>query len=292
MSLQILFNTLVASAHCALVAVGFTLIYRSAKFFHFAHAAVYTVAAYVGYVFSALIGLNIYIAIIAAMAAAACLGAAIDLWIYRPLRSAGASAVGLLAASLGVLIAVNNAVSLVFGDDTKKLLPPDSITAFEVLGVRISSTRLLLIILTLLAWALVYLLLHATRIGIVLRAVASDNDLAITCGVDTKMASVLSFVLGSALAGLAGVMWVATTAVHPGAGFSALLTGVTAAVVGGGRSLRGAVAGSVFVSAAQQVASWKFSAEWQDPVVFGVLLAYLIVKPRSAELGIWKARAI
>lgn len=119
---QLLANGLIAGTVYALVALGFGLIYFTARFFHFAHGAVYAVGAYLTYA-CWLSGLSLYAAIPLAVMGTSILGALLDIGIYRPLslRRRGASSLILLIASLGLFTVIQNLISLVFGDDTKTI---------------------------------------------------------------------------------------------------------------------------------------------------------------------------
>ncbi len=279
---QIIVNILVTSAHYVLVAIGFGLIYRTARFFHFAHAAVYTVSAYTAYVVDHVVGGSVLLGIVAGVAAAAALGGLMEVGIFAPLRRTGASPVVLLVASLGILIILQNAISLVFGDQVRSVgwtAAPEH--SMGVAGVRITTFQFTLLGAALGATLLLALLLQITRQGMMLRAVANDQSLAQSFGIDVNRTTLLSFVIGSILAGMAGVLWAHNTALSPLMGFGALLMGVVAAVVGGVGSLPGAFIGAVLISSAQHLAMWQFPSEWQDAVIFLILILFLLVRPQG-----------
>ena len=108
---QLLVNGLIAGSIYALVALGFGLIYSTTRFFHFAHAAIFTTGAYLAYS-GWLLGLSLYIAIPLAVIGTSILGALLEVGVYRPLRRKGASSLILLLASLGLLIVIQNAISI------------------------------------------------------------------------------------------------------------------------------------------------------------------------------------
>jgi branched-chain amino acid transport system permease protein len=114
-----------------------------------------------------------------------------------------------------------------------------------------------------------------------LRAVANDPTLAQSVGVDVNRAILVSFFIGSALAGIGGIFWAYNTALSPLMGFTALLLGVVAAIVGGIGSLPGAFIGAILVAIAQHFAMWQFPSEWQDAIVFVILTLFLILRPQG-----------
>lgn len=282
MNVQILVNIIISSAHISLIAIGFGVIYRIARFFHFAHAAVYTVSAYMAYVVENLLGGNVLLGIVVGIAAGAALGGLMELSIFAPLRRTGASPVVLLVASLGILIILQNAISLVFGDQVRSVgWPAEANSSRGVIGARITTFQFTLLGAALAATLLLALLLKITRQGMTLRAVANDQALAQSIGIDVNRATLLAFVIGSTLAGMAGVLWAHNTALSPMMGFGALLMGVVAAVVGGVGSLPGALIGAILVSSAQQLAMWQFPSEWQDAIVFLILILFLLMRPQG-----------
>jgi branched-chain amino acid transport system permease protein len=123
--------------------------------------------------------------------------------------------------------------------------------------------------------------LKFTSLGIRIRAVSNDAELALIVGVNVHEIIMVSFLVGSALAGAAGVLWAFNSALTPGGGFSALLMGMTAAVIGGVRSLRGTVLGSVLVGVVRELTGWWFSSEWQDAALFLVLIGFMLLSPRG-----------
>ena len=123
---QTIINGLIAGSVYALVALGFSIIYSTVRFFHFAHGAVYTAGAYFTYLFFALCNLPLAVAV--AVILSVLLGVAIEFFIYKPIKRQGARSKGqkasgtiLLIASLGVFIVLQNLISLFFGDDTKTI---------------------------------------------------------------------------------------------------------------------------------------------------------------------------
>jgi branched-chain amino acid transport system permease protein len=117
------------------------------------------------------------------------------------------------------------------------------------------------------------------RLGLAMRAVSDDENLSRSIGVNVEQAILASVLCGSALAGLAGVLWGYNTAINPQMGFAALLSGIVAALIGGVGSLRGVLFGSILLATLQQVVIWTLPSHWQDVPVFIVLIIFLLFKP-------------
>ena len=118
---QLIANILYSSSTIFLVGLSFSLIFSTARFFHFAHAAIITFGAYACFAFSRWLALPMFLSIGLALALGTLLGWCLEFAIYRPMRKSGSSPLILLLASLGLYIVLQNTISLLFGDDTKIL---------------------------------------------------------------------------------------------------------------------------------------------------------------------------
>jgi branched-chain amino acid transport system permease protein len=277
---QLLLNGLIAGSVYALVAVSFSLIYRTVRFFHFAHGGIYTAGAYLCFTFYSLLRFPLFLAVICAVLLTAILGAGMDILIYRPMRARHVSSLVLLIVSLGLLIISQNIVSLVFGDATKTLRTFVA-QAHDIGGARITSIQLIIVAVSVAVCALTWLLLQFSYFGRLMRAVANDSGLSRVVGVRNDRVIILVFALGSALAAGAAILVSFDTDMTPTMGFGALFMGVVAAIIGGVDSMPGAALGAVFVGLVQQLAAWKLPTEWQDAIVFVILIGFLVLRPQG-----------
>ncbi len=162
---QIIANGLVAGSACALVALGFGIIFRVCGFFNLAHGAVYTVGAYVAYALVQLCGWPQWIGILSAIVGGGCLGSLMEIGIYKPLRRSGASSLSLLICSLGIMVAIQNGVSLIFGDGTKRLRAADVYESVTILGAHVTSIQIVTIGTGVLLCAAVFTWMQLSRLG-------------------------------------------------------------------------------------------------------------------------------
>lgn len=277
---QLLLNAVVAGASYALVAAGFGVIYVTARVFHFAHGAVYTAGGYGAYVFIILVGLPPAIGICMAVLAGSVLGGSIELVVYRPLRRRGADSVVVLLASLGIFVFVQNLVSLVFGDDSYVLT--DSVReGLSIFGARATGIQLIGAFVSVSIIISLWLAQRFSRYGRMLRAVADDRELSLALGVPTESIVLLSLMVGSALAALGGILGGYDVALTPSMGFRPLLVGVVAAIIGGLGSLPGSLLGGLLLALAENVGWARFSSQWRDPMVFLILILFLLVRPQG-----------
>jgi branched-chain amino acid transport system permease protein len=278
---QLIVNGVVAGAIYSLVALGFALIYQTTKFFHFAHGGVYTTGAYLAYAFIVLLGLPFSIGIICAVLVASMMGGLIELGIYRPLRRRRASSSVMLLASLGILIVMQNSISMLFGDDSKTIRNTPIAEGLSFFNARITSIQIAIVAIS---WGLCFLMwasLHFTRAGRIMRAVANDDELSRVVGINSNKTIFASFVLGSGLAAIAAIFISLDTDMVPLMGFHALLMGVVAVIVGGVGSVPGALLGGLFIGLVQHLGVWKLPTQWQDAIIFVMLILLLLLRPQG-----------
>jgi len=278
---QLLANALIAASIYGLVALGFGLIYSTTRFFHFAHGAIYTSAAYLGFLFAVWCGFRFPLAFTLAIGAASLLGVLIEIGVYRRLRRNNATSIVLLLSSLGVLIAAQNSLSLTFGDSSKSLHRGIAGEALQLWGARITSLQLTMIVVSFALWLLTWVLIRFTRLGRMIRAVGNDPELSRVVGVDADKVIVVVYAWGSGLAAAAAILAALDTDMTPMIGFNALLVGVVAAIVGGIGSIQGSLLGALLVGLAQHLGVWKLPTQWQDAIVFLTLLIFLLLRPQG-----------
>lgn len=278
---QLLMNGLIAGSTYGLVAVGFSLIYSVGRFFHFAHAAVIICAGYSVLFLTADLHVPLSLSITLSIIVSALIGMLMEITIYRQLRKLRASSVMLLLASLGIYIVVQNMISMKFGDDVQALSAYAPTSAIVILKSRITRLQAIIVLVNMFLYAITGLLILRTRTGRIIRAVANDMELACVAGVNTDHVILLVFALGSALAAVAGILIAYDTNLTPTMGFNALLMGVVAVVVGGIGSVPGAILGGLLVGLSQHLGVWKLPTQWQDAIVFLILIFFLFLRPQG-----------
>jgi branched-chain amino acid transport system permease protein len=281
---QVLANGVVAGCTYALVAIGFGLIFRVCGFFHLAHGAVFTVAAYSAYLFTIVAGWNPWLSLPFAVIVAAAVGMAIEAVIYMPMRRLGATPLTLLIASLGLMVAIQNAISLIAGDGTKRLRSGEVREGFAILGAHLTAIQLMIIGTSVLLSALVVAWVQRSRFGKIMRAVACDSGLARVVGISVVHVNLIAFGVGSALAGTAAVLLSYDTDLTTTIGFKAVLMAIVAVIAGGTGSVSGSLWGGLLVGIVQHFGVWRLPTQWQDAIVFSVLIVFLLFR-REGVLG-------
>ena len=268
-------------SYYALISLSVSIIYTPARFFHFAHGAVFTSAAYFCLGFHALPGMPFWMAAALGVAAAGLVGMALDLIVYRRLRKRGASSLVMLMASLGLYIVLQNLISLIFGDDTKSLRSLETSEGVQLLGGKITLIQFCMFFGSVAAILFLLITIKCTTLGKEMRAVANDATLARIHGIKVDSVILTAFALGSLLVGLAAVLHAMDTGMVPTMGLGAMMGGAVAMILGGVGNHFGAVVGGALLGIAQQLVTWKFGNQWQDTTVFVVLIVLLVARPQG-----------
>jgi branched-chain amino acid transport system permease protein len=294
--LQQVVNGLTTGSLYALIALGYTMVYGVLKLLNFAHGDVYMIGAFIGYFviqwFGGAAGLTIpvplLLLIMFLLAGFGCglLGVAIERFAYRPLRDA--PRIAPLITALGVSFFLENSVLLLFGAQTRIYDTSEFIsfgTGIHVGALDIDIVRILVIVLSIALMFGLRVLVSRTTLGKSMRAVATDREAAEMLGIDVDRTIAMTFFLGSALAGAAGVMaGLVFNQVFNLLGFTAGLKAFTAAVIGGIGSIAGAMLGGILIGLAESFTTGYISSTYQNLIVFGILIVVMLLRP-SGLLG-------
>lgn len=272
-------NGIISGSIYALIAIGFTVIYRTVKFFHFSHGVVYTAGAYFAYTLIISLHLNFTIAFFLSIALAAILGIAIDRFVYYPLRRQNASNLIYLIASFGVFIFLQNLIQLIYGAQILTIRTGLIKEGHHFFGAVITNTQITILAASICLMTIIWIFIRKSRIGKAMRAVADDPMAANVVGINPEKINFITFAIGSALAGAAGILISFETNIEPTMGFSAILKGIIASIIGGIGSIPGAVLGSFFLGLTENFGIWKISSGWKDCIAFVILIIFLLIRP-------------
>ncbi|MBU4420510.1 MAG: branched-chain amino acid ABC transporter permease LivH [Proteobacteria bacterium] len=270
----------------ALIALGYTMVYGIIELINFAHGEIYMIGAFTALIFTSvltLLGFNemavFVLASLAAVIYSSAYGYTVEKIAYKPLRNA--SRLSPLISAIGMSIFLQNYVLLA---QTSDFLPfPNLIPEFEFIKPYrhiIGSPEIIILLTTSIAMVLLTFLIKFTRIGKAMRATAQDRNMAMLVGVNVNRVISITFIIGSALAALGGVL----IASHVGQinfyiGFIAGIKAFTAAVLGGIGSIPGAVLGALVLGLTESFATGYVSSDYEDVFAFGLLVLILIFRP-------------
>jgi branched-chain amino acid transport system permease protein len=272
------------------------MVYGVLKLLNFAHGDLYMVGAYIGFFViqwfggatSLSIPVPLLLVVMFALAAGLVggLGVAIERFAYRPLRDA--PRIAPLITAIGVSFFLESAALLLFGAQYRVYNTPDFInphSGISIGSVTINSVQILVLVMGLILMVGLQQMVHRTKLGRQMRAVAADREAAEMLGVNVNFTIAVTFFLGSALAGVAGVMaGLLFNQVTNTIGFIAGLKAFTAAVVGGIGSIPGAMLGGLMIGLAESFVTGYISSTYSNLLVFLLLIAVMLMRP-SGLLG-------
>jgi len=285
--LQQFINGLTLGAVYALVALGYTMVYGILGLINFAHGEIYMIGAYVGIVYLGLFTvaglteshllLSIFCVFILSGLSCAAYGITLERIAYRPLRSAHRLAP--LISAIGMSIFLQNYVMLVQGSADKvfpHLLPSGPLSE----GIPMSGIQLFIILASFLLMGTLHLFVQKTRLGKAMRATSQDKIMATLCGIPIDRIITVTFIIGSALAAVAGVMVsIYYGVVNFSIGYVAGIKAFTAAVLGGIGNIPGAMLGGLLLGLAESLGAAYLSSEFKDGYAFLILILVLVFRP-------------
>ncbi|MDR0576479.1 MAG: branched-chain amino acid ABC transporter permease LivH [Candidatus Accumulibacter sp.] len=295
LALQQLINGLTLGAVYGLIAIGYTMVYGIIGMINFAHGDIYMVGAFIavtGFTLLAALGVDsvafaLLVVLVMAVSFTSAYGWAVERLAYRPLR--GSTRLAPLISAIGMSIFLQNMVQLTQGARVKPV-PPMITGGVDLLTVdgftaRLSYSQILIVTVTVALLAAFTWLITRTSFGRQQRACEQDRTMTALLGIDVDRTISLTFMLGAALAAVAGVM----VTVYYGVvdfyiGFVAGIKAFTAAVLGGIGSLPGAMLGGLLIGLIEAFWSNYLSAEYKDMATFGILILVLVFRP-SGLLG-------
>jgi branched-subunit amino acid ABC-type transport system permease component len=284
--LQVLINSIIYASEIAIMAVGVSLTFSVLRFANFAHVQFAVVGGYLTYVLTGL-GIPIVVAAIIAAVLTGGLAVAVDFGVFRRLRDI--SPEGKMIVSWGVALFIRSIVAAIFGGSAKVFdLEPK---ALSFAGAYFTGLDVACVGATLVAMVALHVLLYRTRVGVALRAMASNAELAVTRGIPgERMISLMWFISGF-YAALGGALFAAETRLQPNMDLIILLPIFAAVTIGGLGNVFGAVAGALILSLAQNLlisvdfgsllsgSSWYVPTQFRDFIAVAALVFLLLLRP-------------
>ncbi|MBN9219814.1 MAG: branched-chain amino acid ABC transporter permease [Mesorhizobium sp.] len=293
MSLQFVVDGLLTGSMIGLGAIGVTLTYSILRFSNFAHGdfmawgtyATLTIVGAIGAIFGKVapigplsFGWPLLVALVAGMAFTALLALLLDKVLFSRLRSQG-QAIIVVMASFGASMALRSLLEFTFTSRPTYFSRAIQIAMPVGFGIRITADQIALLLLTAALVIGVHLLMTRTQTGRSMQALSQNPALARIVGIDVARVVRVTWIVGAALACVAGVMIGILVQIRPFMGFDMLLPMFAAAILGGIGSIPGAVLGGLIIGLAEASAVQLIGAEWRAAVSFIILMAVLFVRP-------------
>ena len=279
---QQLINGLSLGSIYALIALGYTMVYGIVKLINFAHGDIMMIGAYVGYFILRAMGttpLGLTCAFAAAMIFCGLLSLVIERFAYRPLRNA--PRLNSLITAIAVELILQNLMRVLpfVGPDPRSF--PTLTTKTYSFGIgAISNVQITVIVLSAILMIILNYFVNKTKTGKAMQAVSQDLGAANLMGINTNRIIAITFVIGSVLAGAAGILYaIAYPQVEPTMGYIPGLKAFVAAVLGGIGSIPGAMLGGIILGVAETMVKAYISSQYADAISYCILIVILLVKP-------------
>lgn len=271
----------VNGSYIAIAAIGFTLIYGLLNFINFAYGEYITIGGYLGFLIVSQYGIHPAVGIPLTIGATAVAGWLLARVFFTPMNDTGP--IPLLLTSIGLGLLLRNGILFAAGGRAFFFAAGNpTVFRFDSLGFYVNTQHLSVVLIGLATFGVTHLLLTRTEIGIAMRAMGANEDLARVSGINTDYVRIFVWVLASGLAGLAGYLLASQGSVSPTTGFNELLIVIAAAILGGAGSPYGAIVGSyilglVIALTVGLLPTW--ATELGTSFAFLVLIGVLLVRP-------------
>ena len=270
---------LVLGVAVILVALGLTIIFGLLDVINMSHGEFYALGAFIALALGS-IGLPFWLLVILVPLVMLPIGYVVERGLIQRVFHSSERHVTTLLLTFGLGLVIEDAFRLVFGPNPHKPETPIA-GAIDVFGVFLPLYRLFLIVGGAVIVALVAVVVYRTRLGAMVRAAAFDRHMAASLGVPVQHVYAGAFAFGVALAGLAGVLLAPIYSVFPTMGRDFILMAFTVVIVGGMGSIAGVVVAGLVLTQVQAISSLYISPVWSDPIVFGIMVIMLMVRPQG-----------
>lgn len=278
-----LINGLNLGSIYALMALGYTMVYGIAKMLNFAHGDIIMVGAYTLSLVMTNLGMPPVVAILVSVVVCSLLGVTIEKIAYKPLRNS--SPLTVLITAIGVSYFLQSVALLIFGSNKRKVESAITMSGIQLGSLQLTGESVVTLGVTIIIMIGLTLFIKKTKLGKAMLAVSEDKGAAQLMGINVNQTISITFAIGSALAAVAGVLFVSSYGfVGPYTGSLPGIKAFVAAVLGGIGSIPGAMIGGILLGIIESLSKAYISTNLSDAIVFGVLIVVLLVKP-SGLLG-------
>ena len=277
---QLAVNGTVAGSVYALVAVGFALIFTASRVFHFAHGGVYTFSAFAGYTALVTFKLGLVAGFLAAILVAALIGVLINIFLYEPMKAGGVSPFVAMISSFGVLIIITHVTAIIWGSNPVVISRGGQATIYHLGSIYTTDAQILIIGFAAALAIALFVFFRYTRLGVAIRAMGNDSELAEVVGMSAKRLRNISFLVGSVLVGVSAMLIGLNVGIIDfNMGMDIILMATVAMIIGGLGNVGAAACGGFVLGMIQNIAIWKIESKWQLALSFAILIIVLLFRP-------------
>ena len=283
---QLVFNGIVVGSIIAIGGIGLTLTFGTLKIMNFAHGDYLTLGAYVALSANLALHQNLLVASLIGGMATALFGVTMEYVLWRPFRAKNAGIVTMFIVSIGLSLMLRNAIAMLWGPEFRAF-DIDVFSVYQIGPLRLSLSQIVVMIVAVVGVASIAFMLARTAFGKALRALADNRDLAAVSGIDVDRIVTYTWLLGSFLAGIAGVLQALIQSYFdPNFGAHILLLIFAGMIFGGIGSAYGCLIGSLVLGLAMELSTWQgfaggLETTYKPIVAFGILIMMLLLRPQG-----------
>lgn len=277
---SILVSGLVLGSLYVLMAGGLSLVWSTLRVFNFAHGALLTLSAYVGWRLAEEGGLALGLAVVGTVVVMVGVALVFEALVIRPFIARPQGDLLVMVATLAAATIIVNGVQLAFGPQLKQL-PPVSERSWEFAGTAIGANQLAAVVAAPILMGAVAAMLRFTRLGLAIRAVEQNRDFARLTGVDPQTVYLVTVGIAVALAAVAGLLLGGIRFVTPTMGDDPLLKAFVVVVFGGLARLSGTILGAYVIGLLEAVSTYYAGLFWTPVIIFSVMIVVMLVRPEG-----------
>ena len=277
--IQQIVNGLVIGATYALTTIGLTMIFGLMDIINFAHGELYMLGGVIAFYVVKLLGLGFYMSIPVTIVSCLIIGAVIERLIVKRLYNAPVVTTAIVTCGLSIFL--QNTVFLFWGSMPQTIASTFPSSPVNFLGIKVAPVRIFVFIVAVLVIAITQLIIKYTRIGKAMRATFQDKDVAAMSGINTRVVYTMTFAVGSALAGLAGLLCGSFLTISPFMGTEVTNKAWAVAIMGGTGNIVGAIGGAFLLGIVETLGAGYISSAYKDAFSFIIVILVLVFKPEG-----------
>jgi branched-chain amino acid transport system permease protein len=277
--MQIFINILITASIYIILSTAFYLVYSIDKIFNITYAGIIVTNIYLTYLFNNIIEVNFIFSFLCSLITTLLINSLLVKFLFSPLKNKGAHPYVLLIASLGIYIIIISIIGLTFGYESIFLLSGKSTKSLIIFGGSISLVQLLTILISVVLFGIIFYFYTKTHLGSRIRAISSNNKLAVNFGINTDKYSLLVNACAAFLFSIIGILIGIDTGATPSIGFNLLLYGIIIMIIGGTGNLLYLALASILLATIQHLSAYYFDTKWMDAIAYIILILFLIWKP-------------
>jgi len=282
MPFQLLINAFSLGSYYALLALGFSLIFGVTRAFNLAHGEMILLSGYLAFVLERYLHFPFIATIPLCMASSIVLALA----LYQLLRLVGEPVeLNTLVVTFGLALVLENAMLFVFSANYRSLELTNRTFEIRALHLLVTPTQIMIIVFSLAATTILYVLLRVTFIGKALRATIQNSEAARLAGIPVQRMGLIAFGIGGAFIGLTGPLYARMTYLHPFGGIDATLTAIIVTIFAGIGRIRPVLLGGWVLGLVESATVTFFGTNWREPVIALLLITLLLTKPQGLFIG-------